>query len=217
MEAQVTAVANKIEYWNVNIPVEEHTVDCPDFLLDCPPHEVTVLSTPEDEFVFTTWNDVTDALEGKRALFFGRRPTVLRRYCKYMYDKWEQYGSYTAPLMAQLGWESLKPISKHPFLCPSDYKIAVNDFPYGFGPEFCHLTVWSKSPLPNDESGFMKYSTEDLVDEFVKRTFAKHRGRRIWWANPQQRRSVEAIDHFHVLLDNPAPGYVAALTRCSEA
>ena len=84
-----------------------------------------------------------------------------------------------------------------------DLKVRYNDWPYGLDKRITHLCVWTKFALTEQEG------SDDLVPElkeqlvaFVDKTFVKHVGKANvrWWKNPKKLKTVQAVEHFHVLL-----------------
>lgn len=86
-----------------------------------------------------------------------RKPSDLRRYMAWTAETKAQYGTMTNYLLQhRLPWGSppFTYLSSTPFNNPSDFKILINDWPYGLAPDITHIVVWSKTPIPTDpESG----------------------------------------------------------------
>jgi hypothetical protein len=95
-------------------------------------------------------------------------------------------------------------ISSTPFEEPSDYKILINDWPYGLTPDITHIVVWSKTPIATDNKmGDMTDDSRKTIADFVKRTFVERLGdesRVTWFKNWIQLQSVRALEHVHVLV-----------------
>lgn len=96
-----------------------------------------------------------------------------------------------------------------------DYKILLNDWPYGIDTRIVHLVVWTKFATPSDAV------TDDLLpesraelDTFVKRTFRDVCGEEnvIWFRNWGALKSVHAVEHFHVMLFDPPAEFVREVT-----
>ncbi len=119
-----------------------------------------------------------------------------------------QYGSMTNYLLQhRLPWGS-PPFAYNspvPFHSSSDFKILINDWPYGLTDDITHIVVWSKTPIPVDErTGDVTQESRRIIGEFVKRTFVERLGseewRVVWFKNWVQLQSVRALEHVHVLV-----------------
>jgi hypothetical protein len=118
-----------------------------------------------------------------------------------------QYGSTTNYILQhRLPWGS-PPFTYNsaiPFDSPSDFKILINDWPYGLTPDITHIVVWSKTPIPTDPgSGDVTDESRRIIREFVDRTFVKRLGddeRVVWFKNWVRLQSVRALEHVHVLV-----------------
>lgn len=93
------------------------------------------------------------------------------------------YGSITSFLCKErLQWQLASP-EKIPsfdidspiaFESPKDYKILLNDWPYGISPDITHLIVWSKIRIPaRKPEGYLTAESVALVEDFVRRTFVE--------------------------------------------
>lgn len=93
-----------------------------------------------------------------------------------------------------------------PFAHPDDYRILVNDWPYGLARGITHICVWLKVRLPVDDvQGDLTPEGRALVDEFVNATFVDSFGVRgkdqvIWFKNWTGLQSVRGLEHVHVLV-----------------
>lgn len=120
-----------------------------------------------------------------------------------------QYGSMTAYLIQhRLPWGS-PPFTYNstiPYSDPSDFKILINDWPYGVTDDITHIVVWSKTPIATDEkTGDVTGESRAVIKAFVKRTFEDRLGdedRVLWFKNWVQLQSVRALEHIHVLVRN---------------
>jgi len=118
-----------------------------------------------------------------------------------------QYGSMTNYLIQhRLPWGS-PPFtynSATPFEDPSDYKILLNDWPYGVTPNITHIVVWGKTPIATDSTrGDVTDESREIIKDFVERMFAKRLGdanRVTWFKNWVSLQSVRALEHIHVLV-----------------
>jgi hypothetical protein len=119
-----------------------------------------------------------------------------------------QYGSITNYILQhRLPWgpPPFKYISSVPFHNMEDYKILINDWPYGLTPDTTHIVVWSKTPIPTDEkTGDVTAESRRIIQDFVDRTFVTRLGgdsyRVMWFKNWVQLQSVRALEHVHVLV-----------------
>lgn len=96
-----------------------------------------------------------------------------------------------------------------------NYKILLNDWPYGIDTRIVHLVVWTKFAIPSDPI------TDDLlpesraeIEEFVRETFVGVCGEEnvIWFRNWGALKSVHAVEHFHVMLFDPPGEFVQRVT-----
>lgn len=71
--AAITAIDEKITtvdtpspaplpYWLVNVPPEQWTAECPDFLRDLPEKNVKILSTPDEHYKRQGWEEVQEII-----------------------------------------------------------------------------------------------------------------------------------------------------------
>lgn len=61
-----------------------------------------------------------------------------------------------------------------PYTDPTDYKILLNDWPYGFTLDVTHIVVWSKVRIPEQKpDGYLTPESTALVEAFVRRTFVE--------------------------------------------
>jgi hypothetical protein len=119
-----------------------------------------------------------------------------------------EYGSITNYLLQhRLPWGSppFRYTSPVPFEDPSDYKILMNDWPYGLTDDITHVVVWSKTPIPTDEkTGDVTEESRRIIEDFVRRTFVERLNgdadRVVWFKNWVQLQSVRALEHVHVLV-----------------
>lgn len=138
-----------------------------------------------------------------------------------------QYGSMTNYLMAHRlpkAWNaSPNPASLIPFEDPSDYRVLINDWPYGCTPDITHIVVWSRTLIPIDpDSGDMTQESRRTVESFVKRYFVKDLGpgggeeRVMWFKNWVALQSVRSLEHIHVLVKDVEPALLAKWTKEHE-
>jgi len=136
-----------------------------------------------------------------------RKPSDLRRYMAWSAEIKAQYGSMTNYLIQhRLPWGSppFSYSSSIPFENPSDYRILLNDWPYGLTPDITHIVVWSKTPIATDSTrGDVTDESRRIIEDFVERAFVKRLGdanRVTWFKNWVSLQSVRALEHVHVLV-----------------
>ncbi|KAJ2990615.1 hypothetical protein NUW58_g2856 [Xylaria curta] len=192
-----------LPYWQVNVPEDERTEECPDFLRAVNAKDKGILSTPDEEYHVNTWPEVQKLILDNRLDLFQRVPSELRRYLEFNWKLKQEYGSVMNFILSQrLRWDvPLMPKGK-PFECDEDIKILWNDWPYGLDKKIVHIVVWTKFDLEDDPA------TDDLtpkarteIDAFVLKTF----GSRV--------PSDHAVEHFHVMLYDPDPAFIDEITK----
>lgn len=96
--------------------------------------------------------------------------------------------------------------SQTPFAAASDYRVLLNDWPYGLEPGITHIVVWSRTLIPTDsETGDMTTESRALVKAFVERYFVDTLGPEgkdqvTWFKNWVSLQSVRSLEHIHVLV-----------------
>ncbi|KAG5924072.1 hypothetical protein E4U61_001728 [Claviceps capensis] len=170
-----------------------------------------VLSQTDQEFKKHDWQDLKQIIKTNQLSILKRTPSDLRRYMSWTANTKAQYGSMTNYLLANRlppSWEHppFAPESNIPFDRPSDYRILLNDWPYGLESSITHLVVWTRTPIPTDDGmGDMTPESRALVAGFVKRCFVEALGedgqeRVLWFKNWVALQSVRALEHIHVLV-----------------
>nr|POE99475.1 n-acetylglucosamine-induced protein 1 [Quercus suber] len=210
--------ATALAFWNVNVPESQHTKECPSYLRyalsNAPDREN--LSTPESAYERQTWADVRAIVRDHRLDLFRRLPSDLRRYRQYCARLAAEHGSIMAYVVdVRLGWTGdLEPRGKF-FEHETDYKILLNDWPYGLDPRIRHLVVWTKFVIPEEpDSESLTAEAHAALEDFVARRFETVCGREnvVWFKNWSALKSIHAVEHFHVLLFDPPPGFVDEVT-----
>jgi hypothetical protein len=93
-----------------------------------------------------------------------------------------------------------------PFAARSDYRILLNDWPYGNETGIIHICVWLKTPLPVESvKGALTPEGTAMVDAFVKSDIERPlkiegQDRVQWFKNYTVLQSIRAVDHVHVLI-----------------
>ncbi|EFQ99763.1 hypothetical protein MGYG_02776 [Nannizzia gypsea CBS 118893] len=224
--APIQAEPEKLPYWLMNIPRDRWPAECPDYLCNLPAKNVSILSTPDSEYVRQDWSLVQQIIASNRIDLFRRVPSDLRRYLEYTSYVKSKYGSVMNFVVRErLGWENnMAPRGLRPFenpgyikyhLAGSDHKILYNDWPYGVEEGIIHLVVWTKFTFEDDPA------TDDLtprarkeIDDFVDLTFRSRvpAEKVIWFRNWKSLKSVHAVEHFHVMLYQPDMEFVHEVT-----
>lgn len=149
-------------------------------------------------------------LEENNLSVLQRKPSDLQRYMKWTAEIKIEYGSMSNYLMKHRlpkAWGSppFKPTSTTPFEDPSDYRVLINDWPYGMMPNMTHIVVWSRTTIPTDpETGDMTTESRDTVKNFVKRFFVDKLGpggddKVLWFKNWVALQSVRALERMYNL------------------
>ncbi|KAL2261765.1 hypothetical protein VTK26DRAFT_3406 [Humicola hyalothermophila] len=186
-----------------------------------------VLSQTDEAFSSHTWDDLRNIIQNNNLSVLKRKPSDLRRYIKWTAETKAQYGSITNYLIAHRlpkawGQPPFTPASDTPFADPSDYRVLINDWPYGFEPGIVHIVVWSRTPIPTDDTvGDMTPEARKTVAEFVRRYFVDRLGpggedKVMWFKNWVALQSVRTVDHVHVLVRDVEPGVLEEWTREQE-
>ncbi|RYP81974.1 hypothetical protein DL770_005735 [Monosporascus sp. CRB-9-2] len=206
-----------VPYWQVNIPHEERTDECPEFLRNLSVKDIGIISTPDSEYRASTWEEVQQLVQDNRLDLFQRVPSELRRYLAYTWKLRQEYGSVMNFVLTQrLQWEMPVVPRGKPFEFEEDIKILRNDWPYGIDKRIVHLVVWTKFDLEDDPI------TTDLTDKarqeieaWVQQKFGSRMPREqfIWFKNWKSLKSVQAVEHFHVMIFNPDPAYIEEITK----
>ncbi|GAB0139252.1 hypothetical protein EsDP_00007464 [Epichloe bromicola] len=170
-----------------------------------------VLSQTDDEFKKHDWDDLKQVIETNNLSVLKRCPSDLRRYMTWTAETKAQYGSMMQYLLANRlprswGQPPFTPESPILFDKPSDYKVLLNDWPYGLERNITHIVVWTRTLIPTDnDKGDMTPESRALVADFVKRYFVHPLGengeqRVLWFKNWVALQSVRALEHIHVLV-----------------
>jgi hypothetical protein len=223
-----------LPYWQVNVPADQRSAECPDFLVDANEKDRNILATPDSEFRRLSWPEVQELIQTNRIDLFQRVPSDLRRYKAYTWKLKQQYGSVMNYVMAErLKWQDLVPQGE-PFsnsgktiitwlyavrsltLFIDDIKILLNDWPYGIDTRIVHIVVWVKFQLEEDAiSGDLTNAARRQIDFYVDYTFKDHvgAGNCIWFKNWASLKSIHAVEHFHVMLFDTDAKFVEDVTN----
>ncbi|KAI0972630.1 hypothetical protein F4678DRAFT_45957 [Xylaria arbuscula] len=207
----------ELPYWQVNVPENERTEECPDFLRTLSDKDRGIISTPDREHHVNTWSEVQKLIQDNRLDLFQRVPSELRKYLEYTWKLKQDYGSVMDFILTQrLHWETPITPKGKPFECDADIKILWNDWPYGLDKKIVHLVIWTKFDLEDDPA------TDDLTDKaraeinaFVLEIFGSRipSDHYVWFKNWRSLKSVQAVEHFHVMLYDPDPAFIDEVTN----
>ena len=206
-------------YWNTNLPESKWTEECPDFLLGLIQKNLRILSEKQKDYHVLTWAECKEVVQTNRIDHFQRSPLELRRYLNYMFKLKQRYGSVLSFVQYErLQWNSISPSAEPLFTSPTDFKILYNDWPYGVDQDIAHLVVWTKFLLDDDpETGYLTTEHHDLIEDFVQKTFCDENGvsRRnlVWFRNWKSLKSVNALEHFHVMLYKAPAQFLRSITN----
>ncbi|KAI0115147.1 hypothetical protein F4814DRAFT_308426 [Daldinia grandis] len=191
-----------------DVPIKVGPEDAPFPLTDV---DKWILSLTDEEYQYHDWEDVKKIIEENNLSVLKRKPSDLRRYMKWTAEIKTEYGSMTNYLMEHRlpkvwGSPPFKPASTTPFEDPSDYRVLINDWPYGMMPNMTHIVVWSRTTIPTDpETGDMTAESRDTVKDFVKSFFIDKLGpggddKVLWFKNWVALQSVRALEHIHIIV-----------------
>ncbi|KAI0879001.1 hypothetical protein GGS24DRAFT_317380 [Hypoxylon argillaceum] len=211
------SLSTGLPYWQVNVAEDKRTEECPGFLRAANAKDQGILSTPDEEYHLHTWPEVQKLILDNRLDLFQRVPSELRRYLEFTWRLKRDYGSVMNFILSQrLQWDMPITPRGRPFEYEEDVKILWNDWPYGIDKKIVHIVVWTKFDLEDDPA------TDDLtekaraeIDAFVLKTFGSRvpSDHYIWFKNWRSLKSVQAVEHFHVMLYDPDPAFVAEITK----
>ena len=161
-----------------------------------------------------------------------RLPSQLRAYLAWSAETKAQYGNMTNfILQKRVCWDDYDlaslaagdPVFNYkspiPFFAREDYRILVNDWPYGLAPGIVHVCVWLKVRLPVDDvNGDLTELGRKMVDVFVDKTFtqaldAVGKDQVIWFKNWTRLQSVRGLEHVHVLVRDAKKEQLDALVQ----
>lgn len=172
----------------------------------------------DSEYTLLSWSRAREITEADNLELLTRLPSQLKLYQSWSARTKVEYGTITNFLLKKrLYWEALP--SNHPddppkfiiedatpFAARSDYRVLLNDWPYGLEPGIKHICVWVKTPLPVDnQKGAITPEGRRMVNEFVESQITRVLGlegqnRVLWFKNHTMLQSIRAVDHVHILL-----------------
>ncbi|KAI1820316.1 hypothetical protein F4861DRAFT_73395 [Xylaria intraflava] len=183
-----------------------------------------VLSLTDEQFHYHDWEELKKIIGENNLSVLKRKPSDLRRYMTWTAETKAEYGSMTNYLLAHRlpqAWGSppFTPASSVPFYDESDYRVLINDWPYGLTSDITHIVVWSRTIIDTDpESGDMTAEARQIVSNFVKRFFVDKLGPQgdtqvLWFKNWVALQSVRTLEHIHVLVKDASEELLAEWTR----
>ncbi|KAI1318031.1 hypothetical protein F5Y16DRAFT_414526 [Xylariaceae sp. FL0255] len=209
-----------LPYWQVNVPPGERTEQCPEFLRHVSEKDRAILSTRDQDFRRTSWEEVKKIIAENDLARFRRVPSDLRHYLEFKSHVQSKYGSLLNYVRERrLRWQPIDtPSGDHPFSNTSDYKILWNDWPYGIDTDIAHLVVWTKFSFDVDQTtDDITPSARRIIEDFVVQTFCASgqldRNRLIWFKNWGSLKSVDGIEHVHVMLYKASEDFIAEITQ----
>lgn len=118
-----------LPYWQVDVPEELRSQECPEYLTGLDAKNIRILSTPDSQYRVLTWPEVRRIIADNRLDLLQRVPSDLRRYLAYNYGLKKEYGSVMEFVRRQrLGWDQPIVPEGGPFEKEGDLKILVNDW-----------------------------------------------------------------------------------------
>ncbi|KAF2708176.1 hypothetical protein K504DRAFT_534817 [Pleomassaria siparia CBS 279.74] len=205
-----------LPFWLVNVPREQWTEECPEFLKECGEKDRSIIGTPDSEYKRLSWDQVKEIIRINQIDKFHRVPSDLRRYRQFTHGLVNEYGSILNFIVNErLQWKTMVPKGR-PFEFDEDIKILHNDWPYGIDEKIVHLVIWTKFKLIDDPA------TDDLapearreIDEYVQKTFHTNvkPDNLVWFKNWTSIKSVHAVEHFHVMLYDADAEFITAITN----
>ncbi|KAI0481223.1 hypothetical protein GGR56DRAFT_629412 [Xylariaceae sp. FL0804] len=183
-----------------------------------------VLSLTDEEFHYHDWEDMTRIIGENNLSILKRKPSDLRRYMAWTAETKAEYGSMTNYLIAHRlpktwGVPPYTTTSPIPFEDPSDYRVLINDWPYGLTPDMTHIVVWSRTTIDTDpKTGDMTPESHQIVASFVQRFFINRLGPEggkqvLWFKNWTALQSVRSLEHIHVIVRDVAKDVLDEWTR----
>lgn len=164
-----------LPYWQVNVPGDQRTDNCPDFLLNLSEKDRGILSTPDTEYKRDTWEEAKKKVADNDIHLFQRVPSELRRYKAFVWQLRQDYGSVVKYILShRLQWPLGYAARGNPFEYNEDIRILWNDWPYGIDSRIIHLVVWTKFELEEDPAtGDLTDEARASIDRYVRDKFAE--------------------------------------------
>ncbi|KIV92074.1 hypothetical protein PV10_06543 [Exophiala mesophila] len=191
------------------------------------------LKLSDDKFEPHTWDQLKTIIAEHDLSALKRWPSDLRRYIKWSIEIREKYGSVPNYVrLVRLQWTALPSSSPStgpqfavkspvPFADAADYKILVNDWPYGYDdPSIKHIIVWLKNRLESEPvRGDMTPRSRQQVNDFIQKTFVDrvkelqgHSDKVMWFRNWTALQSIPGIEHVHLFVRDVPDDVIAEWT-----
>ncbi|KAL2752753.1 hypothetical protein ACRALDRAFT_1077889 [Sodiomyces alcalophilus JCM 7366] len=172
-----------------------------------------ILTERDEEFKPHEWDDMKKIVDANDLEVLRRWPSAQRKYMQWTAETEAEYGSLTNYILAHRlpkSWGSppFTSASPVPFENPADYRVLVNDWPYGFAPDMTHLVVWTRTRIKTEPvRGDLTPESRRIIQDFVDRLFVATVGengedRVIWFKNWVALQSVRTLEHIHVIVRN---------------
>jgi hypothetical protein len=167
------SLTGDVPYWQVNVPEDARTEECPEFLRNLSPKDLGIIGTPDDQYRVMTWPEVQQIIVDNRLDLFQRVPSELRRYLAYNWKLKQDYGSIMNFVFSErLHWQVPLVARGRPFEHEEDIKTLCNDWPYGLDRRIVHLVVWTKFDLEEDPAtGDLTDKARAEIDEYANKIF----------------------------------------------
>ncbi|KAF4625438.1 hypothetical protein G7Y89_g12728 [Cudoniella acicularis] len=160
---------------------------------------------------YITWEELRTIIQTNNLSILKRTPSDLCRYREWAAETKAKHGSLASYLLAHRlpktwGTPPFSPASTTPIEDPSDYRVLLNDWLYGFSPNVRHMIVWTSTAIPTDSGlGDMTAESRNVVKDFVRRHFVDGLGdsaeeKVVWFKNWGALQSVKGLEHIHVLV-----------------
>ena len=111
-------------FWNINVPPEAQTLDCPEYLSYClldHAKDRAIIATPDSQFTRLSWAQVKELVRSDRLDLFQRVPSELRRYREFFMELNKQYDGVNSFLLKErLRWKGTEPSAAVPFTNPGE-------------------------------------------------------------------------------------------------
>lgn len=174
--APLNASSDPIPYWHVNVPESQREAECPKYLRNLCAKDLAIVATPDSHYHILTWDETREVVRQNKLHTFQRVPSELRRYKAYTANLVKTYGSVANFIFGErLKWEPPVKPRGGPFEFADDYKILLNDWPYGIDPRIVHIVVWTKFEMKDDPAtGDLTDEGRREIDDFVTKTFRSH-------------------------------------------
>ncbi|KAK9469619.1 hypothetical protein V1512DRAFT_269192 [Lipomyces arxii] len=166
----------------------------------------------DSEFTKFSWDNLKNIIANNQLELLSRTPSDLRKYLRWKGGIVKDYQSIANYVLTErLKWGPDPTLAKAKgtklFELKDDYKILLNDFPYGFEDGIVHVVVWTKIAIPKAELGDVSSEGREALQTFSDTKFRAQLNMSpdqvLWFKNWAALQSIPEVDHFHVLLNKP--------------